>query len=101
MRPASPAQLERLPTFSRQPQVNLLVDGSGVTCFAGETVSSAILTTRRWVAGDEVRLRGIYCGIGVCFECVITIDGVSGARACMTPVRDGMRVSTVHVRENA
>jgi aerobic-type carbon monoxide dehydrogenase small subunit (CoxS/CutS family) len=38
--------------------------------------------------------RGVYCGIGLCFECTVTIDGRSGVRACRTPVRDGMRVDT-------
>jgi predicted molibdopterin-dependent oxidoreductase YjgC len=36
----------------------------------------------------------MYCGIGLCFECVMLVDGQGAVRACRTQVRDGMRVST-------
>jgi predicted molibdopterin-dependent oxidoreductase YjgC len=36
----------------------------------------------------------MYCGIGVCFDCVMTVEGQRTARACLTPVRDGLRVET-------
>ena len=36
--------------------------------------------------------RGVFCGMGVCFDCLVTVDDRSGVRACVTPVRDGMRV---------
>lgn len=36
--------------------------------------------------------RGIYCNIGHCFECRVTVDGVQGERACLTPVKQGMNV---------
>ena len=38
--------------------------------------------------------RGIFCGMGVCFDCLVTVDGLAEQRACMTPVRRGMRVQT-------
>ena len=37
--------------------------------------------------------RGLYCGIGHCFECRVTIDGVRDQRACLVPLADGMRIS--------
>ena len=37
--------------------------------------------------------RGIFCGIGVCFDCLVVVDGVPNTRACMTWVRNGMVVS--------
>ena len=36
--------------------------------------------------------RGPVCGIGTCFECRVTVDGVTNVRACLEPVRDGMSV---------
>jgi len=36
--------------------------------------------------------RGLFCGMGVCFDCLVTVDGRSGVRACVTRVHDGMRV---------
>ena len=38
--------------------------------------------------------RGGFCGMGVCLECRVTVDGRPGTRACMTEVRDGMEVAT-------
>src|SRR5439155_775857 len=38
--------------------------------------------------------RGLYCGIGVCQECRVLVDGVGVVRACVTPVTAGMTVST-------
>ena len=38
--------------------------------------------------------RGLYCGMGVCFDCLVTIDGCFGFRACLQQVRDGMQVKT-------
>ena len=36
--------------------------------------------------------RGLFCAMGVCFDCVMTIDGKAGVRACMIKVEDGMQV---------
>jgi predicted molibdopterin-dependent oxidoreductase YjgC len=38
--------------------------------------------------------RGLFCGMGLCFDCLVTVDGRGDVRACITPVRDGMRVVT-------
>lgn len=38
--------------------------------------------------------RGMFCGMGVCQDCLVTVDGVPNQRACMTPARAGMRVAT-------
>ncbi len=38
--------------------------------------------------------RGIFCGMGVCQDCLVTVDGQPNQRACMTPLRDGMQVQT-------
>jgi D-hydroxyproline dehydrogenase subunit gamma len=47
------------------------------------------IATRRTVAGEP---RGIFCGMGVCFDCLMVIDGIPNTRACMTWVREGMDV---------
>lgn len=36
--------------------------------------------------------RGLFCGMGVCFECLVTVDGRAGQQACRLRVRDGMTV---------
>ncbi|MFD2474268.1 (2Fe-2S)-binding protein [Amycolatopsis silviterrae] len=73
--------------------VTLTFDGRPLTASAGQSVGAALTdagvrswrTTRR--AG---RPRGLFCGIGVCFDCLITVDDQPDQRACLVPVRDGM-----------
>ncbi len=74
---------ERIGSVERGARVTILVDGAPVTAYEGESVAAALL-------GDGRRI-GVYCGIGLCFACVVPVDG-AGVRACQTPVRDGMRV---------
>lgn len=84
-------------SIRRGPAVTIRVDGEPVEAFAGETVATALLAQgrralRRTRRGG--RPRGLYCAMGACFDCILTIDGRSGTRACMTPVAEGMVVET-------
>ncbi len=77
------------------PEVRLLrVDAPPLRARATDTVASALVAAGELAcreAADGSR-RGVFCGMGVCQECLVTIDGVPGQRACATPVRDGMLV---------
>lgn len=78
-------------------QIELDCDGRLVIAYEGETVAAALLAEgTRTLRASAVRgePRGLYCGIGVCFECVMVIDGRPNVRACQTPVRAGMKVET-------
>jgi D-hydroxyproline dehydrogenase subunit gamma len=82
------------PELERGPRVTILLDGEPVEAFEGETVAAVLLargeiTTRR-TPGREPR--GIFCGMGVCFDCLMIVDGVPNTRACMTWVRNGLDV---------
>jgi D-hydroxyproline dehydrogenase subunit gamma len=76
--------------------VTLLVDGDSVTMPAGSMVSAAVLKTgkysfRRSATGEP---RGPLCGMGICFECRVTIDGEQHCRSCQTICKNGMDVRT-------
>ena len=76
--------------------VSLVVNGVSVEIPAGSMVSAAILklgTTafRRSATGEP---RGPLCGMGICFECRVTIDGEAHSRSCQTVCKDGMDVRT-------
>lgn len=76
--------------------VALRVNGVSVRLAAGSMVSAAVLqagtsTFRRSVTGEA---RGPLCGMGICFECRVTIDGVAHVRSCQTICEDGMDVRT-------
>jgi predicted molibdopterin-dependent oxidoreductase YjgC len=71
------------------------VNGQEVEAYEGETVAAALLAAdqvvlRRTVRRDEPR--GFFCGMGVCFDCLVSIDGRPNQQACLTPVIDGMQV---------
>lgn len=77
-------------------RVRLTVDGRALEVEADESVLAAlwnagVRSLRTSVSGDE---RGALCGIGTCFECRVTIDGVPHRRSCREAVRDGMVVIT-------
>ena len=77
--------------------ITIVVDGEPVRAHRGETVAAAMLAAGRRVLRRTVRRgapRGMFCGMGVCFECQTTIDGANGVRSCMTAVREGMRIET-------
>jgi len=82
----------------------LKVDGREVRARDGDTVAAALLA-----AGiDHIRTtpvsgapRAPYCLMGVCFDCLVTIDGVGNRQACLVPVRDGMTVETQQGKREA
>lgn len=81
--------------MSTQHLVQLTVDGQRITLPADSSVAAAVARVssrfRRSVSGTS---RAPLCGMGVCFECRVCIDGVEHTRACMMPVREGMQVCT-------
>jgi D-hydroxyproline dehydrogenase subunit gamma len=75
--------------------VEIVVNGRTVVVDEGTTVATALLNAgvpefRTSVSGEA---RGPVCGMGICYECRVTIDGRSHQRACMTVVAHGMTVS--------
>lgn len=87
-------QIQRL-RRSGLPPLEIVVDGEPLSCFEGETIAVVLLADRAVIGRDRVRAHGLWCGIGVCFECVVAVDGSAGVRACMTPVRPGLRIETM------
>lgn len=84
----------RLPDDPRA-TVTIHLDGEPVTAREGDSVAAAMLAagvvhTRTTPVSGAPRLP--YCMMGVCFDCLMEIDGVPNRQACQVRVRDGMRV---------
>jgi predicted molibdopterin-dependent oxidoreductase YjgC len=81
--------------------VTITVDGVPLQAYLGETIAGALLANgqRAWRRTENGKPRGLFCGMGICFDCLVTVDGVSNVRACITPVSDGMVVETEGPRE--
>ena len=77
--------------------VTIIVDGKPVAARAGETVAAALLAAgvgacrTTPVSGAP---RAPYCHMGVCFDCLVTVDGRASRQACLVAVADGMRIET-------
>jgi predicted molibdopterin-dependent oxidoreductase YjgC len=76
--------------------IRIRVDGELVDVREGMTVAAAVVASgrtgfRRALGGQ---LRGPLCGMGICFECRVRIDGQDHQRSCMIPCVDGMEVTT-------
>lgn len=82
------------PNMKPAEPVRITFDGAAIDALPGETVAAAL------AAADIVALRqtrsgaprGPFCGMGVCFDCLVTIDGRPSQRACLTKVSAGMDV---------
>ncbi len=75
--------------------VQLKVNGVAVRVPRGSTVAAAVLLAgrsgfRRSITGE---LRGPLCGMGICFECRVAVDGQPHVRSCQLLCREGMEVT--------
>jgi sarcosine oxidase subunit alpha len=82
------------------PVVTIHADGEASRVPAGISVAAALLdlggvSFRRSARGEA---RAPLCGMGTCYECRVTIDGVEHRRACLVPVAEGMRITTGDAR---
>ncbi|MDQ2755619.1 MAG: (2Fe-2S)-binding protein [Actinomycetota bacterium] len=72
-------------------------DGRAVPFRVGQTLGAALVAagTTAWrTTRVEGRPRGLFCGIGVCFDCLVMVDGHANQRACLVVARGGMKVVT-------
>lgn len=80
-------------------RVTITIDGTPFEVAAGETVAAAVLVsgmgyTRTTPVSDTPRAP--FCMMGVCYECLMVIDGQANQRACQAYVADGMRIERQH-----
>jgi len=86
-------KLRNLPDGSTA--VTIEFDGSAITVPSGTTVAAAVLSagsTHTRLSPVNGTPRAPYCLMGVCFECLMEIDGRANQRACQTTVESGMRI---------
>lgn len=81
MKPADPA-----------PQLRLTLEDQPLAATQGQTIAGAMIAAgrRSWrITARDRRPRGLFCGIGVCFDCLVTVNGTRDVRACQRLARDG------------
>jgi len=77
--------------------IPIVLDGQPVDAHEGESIASAMwrsgVRTCR-ITRKTAQPRGYYCGMGVCFECVVHVEGEGDVRSCSAKVTENMDVST-------
>jgi sarcosine oxidase subunit alpha len=88
---------KRLPDAAAKP-VTLKVDGRAIEARGGDCIAAALLAagispTRLSAVSQSPRAP--YCMMGVCFECIVMVEGNANRQGCLVPVRDGMEIETI------
>jgi D-hydroxyproline dehydrogenase subunit gamma len=86
------------PRWNMPTRFEFSFEGKPVAAHEGQSVAAALLEAgERCLRIDEAgNAKGAVCGIGVCWECRCSVDGVPDTRACITEVRPGMIVRRQH-----
>src|SRR5579871_155455 len=77
--------------------LSIWFDGREIPARAGDSIAVALLAagiTATRVTAVSGTLRGPYCMMGACFECLAFVDGRPNVQTCMTTVRPGMQIET-------
>lgn len=77
-------------------QIAILINGKPFETERGVVVAAALAQAgvARFKTSPQGHARAPLCGMGVCFECAVTIDGVPHCKSCQTFCEDGMKVET-------
>jgi len=72
------------------------IDGIRIAARKGQTIAEALLASglRVFRRTKQNAPRGVYCGIGICFECRMIVNGIPNVRTCMTPAEPGCEIAT-------
>jgi len=86
----------RISSVQRGPKITLMVNGNKILAYEGESVHAALTAAgiRNLRPSKTGEPRGVFCGMGICYECLVTINNIPDQRACMTLVNDKMKIIT-------
>ncbi len=87
----------RIKNVQRNQAVTIKVDGNPVQAYLGEMLLATLIAAGIKTLKSSPVLhekRGGLCGMGVCYECLVTVNGQPNVRACMCEIQDGMEVLT-------
>jgi len=86
------------PILGKMPEkkeIKIYFNGKKLTAYEGEPIAATLYANGIRVLRRTEKYgkpRGIFCAIGRCTDCVMTVDGVPNIRTCITPVKDGMKI---------
>ncbi|MEM7127789.1 MAG: (2Fe-2S)-binding protein [Chloroflexota bacterium] len=77
--------------------IQIEIDGTTTTAYVGESVATVLMAQGQRIFTDESiynYARTIFCGMGICHQCLVTLNEIRDVRACMTTIQPGMRINT-------
>lgn len=93
----------RIKQIDRGVPFEIHVNGHPVPAYAGETVAGALVAAGIDIFRTSFETgagRGQFCGMGVCYDCLVTVDGAPFLRACMTAAKPRMDIAVPALPEN-
>lgn len=93
----SPHTPEGTQPVSAPDAVTVSLDGRGLVAAPGQSIGAALVSNgiTAWRSTrKDARPRGLFCGIGICFDCLLTVDGEANQRACLVEVSEGMEIQS-------
>lgn len=100
--PSEPTPVRHIPPgpkirAGRGPRFTIRWDGQALEASPGDTLAALLLTAGhrvlRWTPGRG-EPRGLYCGIGICYDCLVVVNGIPNQRACRVLAEPGQVVET-------
>lgn len=85
----------RVKNIQRKEKLTLIVNGKEIEAYRGESLLAALMAAgyknlkKSPVRGEP---RGALCGMGVCFECLVSINGIPNLRSCLVEVEDNLEI---------
>jgi predicted molibdopterin-dependent oxidoreductase YjgC len=82
-------------TGSKKSELDIIVDGRVLKARKGQRIADALLSAgiQTFRTTRNGKPRGVFCGMGICHECCMVVDGIPNVRTCITEVQPGMRVN--------
>lgn len=84
---------------SRGQRFEFTFDGQPVRAYSGETIAAALFAANKIILNTSEKHshpRGVFCGIGICYNCLVTVNGLPNVRACQTDAIPGIVVESQH-----
>lgn len=77
-------------------RILITVDGCSIPAYAGETIAAALYAAgiHSWRVSRQGERRGLLCGMGICYDCLLSVNGNPHVRACQELVKDGQVIVT-------
>ena len=88
---------KRLEMIERGVPFMIQVDGESITAYQGETLAAVLLAAGKMAMRMTLKgqsMRGYYCGMGICYECLVELEDGTKVRSCQTLAEPSMNIKT-------